>query len=342
MKTTPHDAQSAVETTEHRPDSATIIHTVITCRNGRPALLDREARQREEAEREELSLTLRSLHQIGIEQTPAPLRRLVREAEIERAVAVLRRFVLLHPGVSMEQVVEHCERAANVELDYFAHVADPLQVRHLLTYHEDIPHEELTAVDLYALDRILENGPETAITGWFGRLDPRHRALPRSTPGYLRSLVARACRDGISAARLGPLAFEVAVLSRRMQGELGWEDSRLFLSLVKQIGGDTVPGLESYLESGEASHAAAQHRAAGHTRQGAYFRQLASYFDHTALPVLERSIQAAVEQRTELVRPMASLPAPAPIACAAVPHPEPRRGLFASLFSLGLSLTARG
>ncbi len=321
----------------YRPDSASIIHAVINRRGGAPAILDREAAQREQTERANLGLLLHALHEIAEARVPSGLRRLIKESEVQRAAAVLRRFSLLHPTVSYGQLLEHCERATVAEHDPVAHLVDPLQLRHVLTFHEGIPHEELTAIDLYELDRAIEHGPESAVAAWFANVDPQRRALPGATPAYLRTLYFRAARAGVPAARLGTLSFETAVLTLRLQGVIGFEDTRLFFSLLKQIAGEDIPGLESHLESGETHHAAAQHRAAGNTRPAEYFRQLANYFDHTALPNLEQRVVHTAAERSIASQPAAHTPPPV----AATASAPVRRGFLSGLFGLGQSLFAR-
>ncbi len=335
MQTAPHHnnrlaAPGGAEAHAFRPDSAALIHTVVLRHGGAPATLDPAARQREAAERAELSAALQALHGIAIAQAPAPFQRLVREAEVTRAAAVLRRLKLLRPGLNFAQIVDHCTRAGAAS-DSFGHLVDPFQLRHLLTFHDDIPHEELTAIDLYDLDRVLENGPDSGVAAWFARLETRLPALPASTPAFLRHVFARACAAGVPATRLSALSFELSVLTLRLQNLLGFEDTRLFFSLLKQIKGEAVPGLESYLEAADAAHAATQHSAAGHSRPAWYFRQLAAYFDDTALPALERRVAATVAERTRSVPVPLPLPVPAPAPVAPV---EPRRGFLASVFEL--------
>lgn len=211
MQIAPHHthrptASSEGETHAFRPDSAALIHTVALRHGGAPAALDPAARRREELEREELSTALLSLHRIATDQAPLPLQRLVREAEVTRAAAVLRRLKLLRPEVPFAQIVDHCARAA-AATESFGHLVDPFQLRHLLTFHDDIPHEELTAIDLYDLERVLENGPETGVATWFARLEDRLPALPASTPAFLRHVFARACAAGVPVSRLSPFSF---------------------------------------------------------------------------------------------------------------------------------------
>lgn len=333
----PHDTSPAHvgEDAAYRPDSASIIHTVANRRDTAASLLDRERAQREQVERTNVGLLLHSLHEIADDRIPDGKRRLVREPEVQRAIAVLRRFSLLYPEAKLEQVLEHCERTAAQDADIAAHLIDPLQLRHVLTFHEGIPHEELTSTELFELDRAIEDGPESAIVGWFAKIGPRSAALPKATTAYLRSVFERACRAGTSAPLLDALSFEVAVLTLRIQGVIGFEDLRLFFSLLKQSAGERIPGLEGYLEAGETNHALVQHRTAGNSDSAEYFQRMAKDFDHTRLPTLE---QKAINTAAGRTTPMHAPDKPAITAA----RPVPRRGLLANLRGLGQAILARG
>ncbi len=345
MKSSPHtgthDASPAQtdEPAAYRPDSASIIHTVANRRSNTAGILDRETTQREQVERNNVSLLLHALHESGENHVPAEQRRLVREAEVQRAIAVLRRFNLLHPSVRLDQILDHCERATALDRDPVAHLVDPFQLRHVLSYHEGIPHEELTSADLCELDRIVENGPDAGIAGWFAQLGARIDALPKSTPACLRTVFERACAKRIPAARIELFAFELAVLTLRIQGPIGLEDTRLFFSLIKQIEADGIQALSGFLDATEANHAVVQHQAVGNTAATTYFRQFASDFDHNALGKLEQRLIDAANQ-PNAARPKGAVPSTGATSDAITAGN--RSGFLSGLRSLGQSLFARG
>ncbi|HLP06781.1 MAG TPA: hypothetical protein VK178_01345, partial [Opitutaceae bacterium] len=155
------------------PNSAAIIRSVINRRHGAAPVLDRTARARAETEREQLCSTLQRLHQLGESRTPVPQRRLLREAEVLAAAALLRRLALIARSLSPAQLLAHCERAAANETGLHAHLIDPLQLRHLLTCHEDLPNEQFTAVELYDLERAFEHGPLDQALNHLRRLGAR-------------------------------------------------------------------------------------------------------------------------------------------------------------------------
>lgn len=320
-----------------RPDSASIIHTVANRRDSSAAMKDRETVQREQVERNNIGLLLHALHEIADTHIPPAQRRLVQEAEIKRAIAVLRRFFLSHPGVKLEELLDHCEQATSRDRSALAHLIDPLQLRHVLTFHRGIPDAVLTAADLQALDVAVEHGLDAAVIDWFARIGLRSTSLPKATPAYLRTVFARACRPGVSGSLLEILSFESAVLNMRVQGVLGFEDTRLFFSLLKQIASGSVPGLDRYLEAGETNHAVVQHRTVGNTWAADYFKVIAAEFDHTALATLEqRVIHTAAQRAAAQPRPD---PSPATAAEPAAPEPPiapgAKRGFFSGLRGLG-------
>ncbi len=337
MATPPHPAADGSSHPNHseanfRPDSASIIHTVANRRDSTAAMKDRETAQREQIERNNIGLLLHALHEIADSHIPATQRRLIQELEIKRAIAVLRRFFLSHPGVKLEDLLDYCEQATARDRNSLAHLIDPLQLRHVLTYHTGIPNEVLTSADLHELDQAVEHGLEAAIMEWFARIGNRSTVLPKSTPAYLRTVFAKACRPGVSGALLEMLSFESAVLNMRVQGVLGFEDSRLFFSILKQIASGSVPGLDRFLEAGEANHAVVQHRSLGNTWAVEYFKAVAAEFDHTALTNLEQRVVHTAAQRAAAA---AAQPRPTPPPEPVVP--EAKRGFFSGLRGFGQS-----
>ncbi|HLP06782.1 MAG TPA: hypothetical protein VK178_01350, partial [Opitutaceae bacterium] len=159
-------------------------------------------------------------------------------------------------------------------------------------------------------------------------LGARRDTLPRTTPALLRQRLLRLGVTAASTERIPALAFELAVLDVQLHGPLGWENTRLFCALLKQINGATVPGLESYLEAAEIAHTASRYRTAGEVAQADYFRRLEAAHDHSALPLLERNVAAAAEQRS---RAAAAAPATPEVSPAARP---PRRRFLSGLLDL--------
>jgi hypothetical protein len=337
MNPTPPSGETPHHEPNYHPDSASIIHAVVTRRDRTGAIKDRETQQREQVDRTNLGLLLHSLHEIADACVPPAQRRLVQESEVQRALAVLKRFALLFPEVRLEQLLTHCEEATARDRNPVAHLIDPFQLRHVLTFQPESAAAALSAEELHTIERLAEHGPVAEIAAWFARVDATCPQLSQSAPGALRAVFARACRAFAPAAHLEALSFEISVLTLRLQGVIGFEDTRLFFSLLKQIGGATVPALDDYLQSDEVNHATNQHRATGNTIAGDYFRGLAHAFDHAKLPALERHLLATIEAR-HTPPPPAEPETPAP---AAPPAAEPRRGLFSSLRNLGQSIISR-
>ncbi len=327
MNPPPPSGQTPHSEPNYRPDSASIIHAVVTRPDRSGAIKNRETLQREQIERTNVGLLLHALHDIADATIPPAQRRLVQESEVQRAITLLRRFFLLYPDVRLEQLLTHCEEATARDRNPVAHLLDPFQLRHVLTYRASTPHTVLTAEHLTTLERLAEHSPTSEIAAWFARAGDACPQLAKSEPVGLRPVFAQACRAFTPAANLELLAFETAVLTVRTQGVVGFEDTRLFFSLLKQIGGATIPGLEGYLQSDEVNHAVVQHRASGNTATADYFRGLARDFDHSTLPALEQHLFATVEARNAPpAQPEATAPEPEPS-----PVTEPRRGLFSGL-----------
>lgn len=326
------------EDADYRPDSASIIHAVVTRRDGTAAIKDREALQREQIERTNLGLLLHALHEIADANIPPGQRRLVQESEVKRALIVLKRLALIQPEMRLEHLLTHCEEQATRDRNPVAHLIDPFQLRHVLTFQSGPQDAVLTADELLAIERLVEHGPEAEIAAWFAQLGADSARLHKSAAGSLRAIFARCSRAFAPAAHLELLASETSMITLQVQGVVGFEDTRLFFSLLKQIGAKAIPGLEDYLQSDEINHATVQHRAAGNAAMGDYFRGLASNFDHSKLPALEQHLVATLAARTA---PPPPPPEPAAPALETPTQPEPRRGLFSSLRNLGQSIIER-
>ncbi|MEN6545244.1 MAG: hypothetical protein ABFE07_04310, partial [Armatimonadia bacterium] len=294
----------------------------------------REALQREQIERTNLGLLLHALHEIADANIPPDQRRLVQESEVKRAMIVLKRLALLQPELRLEQLLTHCEEQTARDRNPVAHLIDPFQLRHLLTFQSGPQDEILTANELLTLERLVEHSPEAEIAAWFARMGADTARLPKSAAAHLRAVYAQCSRVFAPASHLELLATETALLTIQGQGAIGFEDTRLFFSLHKQNGGKATPGLEDYLQSDEINHAAAQHRAVGNTAMREYFRELAYSFDHAKLPALEQRLVATIAART------APPPQPEPevLEPESPPQPEPRRGLFSSMLNLGQAI----
>ncbi len=322
----------------YRPDSASIIHAVVTRRNPADTIKDRETQQRERIERSNLGLLLHALHDIADACIPPPQRRLVQESEVQRALTVLRRFFLVNPAVRLEDLLTHCEEATARDRNPMAHLVDPFQLRHVLTWASAVPQESWSAEDLATLERMVEHSPAAEISALFARIGKEWVQFPKSAPANLRAVFARTSRIFAPPANLEVLAFETAVITVRVQGVVGFADTRLFFALLKQIGGASLPGVDDFLQSDEINHATTLHRGFGNTAAGDYFRKLAHGFDHHKLPALEKHLFETVEARTAPPPPPPEPAAPQP---EQPPAQEPRRGLLSGLRNLSQSIVPR-
>jgi hypothetical protein len=186
---------------------------------------------------------------------------------------------------------------------------DPLQLRHLLTFHQDIPHEELTALDIQALKRTCENASKENTHLWFEAVTKRKNALPRSTPQFLRQMITELWTTG-HRDFLETLATELTVLDCAMFDALGWENSRLFLAVFKRLHGANCRPASAYIDSEEINAAIEMYKLLGDSDQVVHFRALSTTFDYSALRRLEHTMIAASRERGSRVSVTRSRPSP--------------------------------
>jgi len=282
------------------PDPGALIRAVLNRWLGPVQVLDSSALKRELAERERLGQIISRLHQIGSELMPKTLRKRASNSEIERVATILRRLSLIR-SVSADTLVAHCAHRAEADVDFRLHVADPFQLRHLLTFHDDVPHEELNALAIYRLDRAVECRDAATIENWFQETGRKRHFLPKDTPSFLKSRLLQHWSNG--RRDLESFAFEQAVLDVRIFGVIGWENTRTFYSLLKRLGGDSSACFDAYLSRDEIDEALAFHRTVRDERQQEHFRHLSARHDPAALLHLEQTIFSAAQERENQTLP---------------------------------------
>lgn len=237
------------------PAPEVTIRAVLNRRMGPVQGFTPEARQREHEEREETVRTLLTLFQSGRQQA-GDARVVVREFDVERVLAALRRLALVRRA-RPQDVAAYC--LAEADGDPFANQLDPFQLRHVLTFHDDVPHEELPFLDLCCLRTACEHGDTEAVREWFRDVAARREVLPKGATSYLKRLVLEQWR--LHGPVLDVLVEEQMVLDVQMFGAIGWENSRLFYAqLARTSGGARSPFL-AYLTSEEIEDAVRAARA---------------------------------------------------------------------------------
>jgi len=258
-------------------------------------MLDPKARACERERHEAILHTLFRLHRLSCNLVPESQRLPVTEQDVFSAILVLNR-ISITVRCPAAVVSSYCESRAVREENPRLNQLDPLQLRHLLAFHQDIPHEELTSLDIHTLRNACEKSATTDIHIWFDTVTKRKHALPVGAPQFLRQLMTdlwiAGHRDFIET-----FATELTVLDSAMFDALGWENSRLFLAIFKRIHGSACRPASIYIDAEEIDAAIEMYTQLADNDQVIHFRALSTTFEAKTLRRLEHTILAASKER---------------------------------------------
>jgi hypothetical protein len=257
-------------------------------------ILEPVARRLEIAHREACLGALLRLHRLGWNLVSEKHRTLFPEEDVQTALMILNRLVLTFK-CPLEEIVDYCETHIVRETNLRALQMDPLQLRHLLTFHQEIPHRELNAGEIHQLRTACENNDEKAVRDWFSAIARKKEVLPRDTAQYLRHLLHELLIAGHKSLDL--LATELCVLEVRMLDVIGWENGRQFFSLVKRIHGTACTSLKPFLDYADIGIALRLYRHLKMPDEVLHFRALMTAFEANDLNRLESIVQSTARER---------------------------------------------
>jgi hypothetical protein len=271
-------------------------------------MIDPTARAHESSRHEAMLNTLCRLHRLSSNLVVDPQRLPLTEQDIFSAILILNR-ISITVKCPAGAIVAYCESRAVREENPRLNQLDPLQLRHLLTFHQDIPHEELNALDIRALKRACENNAKDEIHLWFEAVTKRKNALPLGAPQFLRQLITELWTSG-NRDFVETIATELTVLDCAMFDVLGWENSRLFLSIFKRLHGSHCRPASAYMDAEEINVAVEMYKQLGDSDQVVHFRALSTTFDANSLRRLEHTILAASKERGSRISVTRNRPSP--------------------------------
>ena len=257
-------------------------------------LLDPKARAIEFSRQEAILQPLFRLHRLSCNLVPEAQRIPVTEQDVFSAILVLNRLNISVKS-PIATVLAYCEARSVREKNPRLNQLDPLQLRHLLSFHEDIPHEEMNTLDINTLRDACEKFDRNAINAWFRRIATRRHALPNAAPQFLRQMINDLWNAGHQTF-LEAFATELAVLDTSMLEALGWENSRLFLALFKRLHGSACRSATPFIDAEEIDAAIEMYKLLKDEAQLLHFRALATAFEANALRRLERTIVTASKE----------------------------------------------
>jgi|GEM_PF-3090774 len=286
------DFRGSLATLESREN---VIRNVAKKWFGPLEMLDPKARANERERHEAILHTLFRLHRLSCNLVPETQRLPLAEQDVVSAIMVLNRIAIT-VKCPVAAIVGYCESRSVREENPLLNQLDPLQLRHLLAFHQDIPHEELNALDIHTLRTACETCAKKDIHLWFETVTKRKCALPVGAPQFLRQLMSdlwlAGHRDFVET-----FATELAVLDAAMFDALGWENSRLFLAIFKRIHGASCRPVSLYIDAEEIVTAIELYEQLADNDQVIHFRALSTTFEAAALRRLEHTILAASKER---------------------------------------------
>lgn len=268
---------------------------------GAVEIIDPKARAAEINRQEVILQCLLRLHRLSCNIVTEAGRIPLNEQDVFTAIILLNRITITL-GSPHAAVLCYCEARAVREKNIRFNQIDPLQLRHLLTFHQDIPHEELNALDIQRLRTACENSESTSIISWFEAIAKRKTSLPKDAPQFLRHLAYDLWNSGHENF-LSTYARELAVLDTALLHGLGWENTRLYLVLLKRLLGSTCRSADAYLTESDIAVAIEQSKQLGQSDETVHFRMLSTVYDAAAFRRLETAIlSAAGENGSRLPR----------------------------------------
>jgi hypothetical protein len=248
---------------------------------------DHAARTRELADRERTLTALYRLYAISRRHTANHDTRNIRAGDVERVITSFRRLALMW-GLQPKEIADYCERAAVRDTNTLAHLGDPFQLRHILTFHKEPLNAQLTETELLRLRAAVLAQDRHALRAWFAALAPKRAQLPRDTSQRLRAMLLELWNAHLGD--LETLAYELTVLDVQLCDTMGWENMRMFCALLKRIGGSAHSAFGAYLNDEDIDEALQMHQSLGHADQVAHFRGLLSVYDTKLIRDLERAV----------------------------------------------------
>ena len=263
-------------------------------------MLDPIARAGERERHECILQSLLRLHRLSCNLVPEAQRLPVQEQDVFSAILVLNRIAITVKSPAAA-IVGYCEARAVREQNLRFNQLDPLQLRHLLAFHQDIPHEELNALDIQTLRSACEKSDKTSIQLWFENIAKRKDDLPKGAPQFLRQLVVDLWNEGHHDF-LDTFATELAVFDSAMFDVLGWENSRLFLAVFKRLHGKDCRPASVFIDKEEIDTAIELYKQLADPDQVIHFRALATIFEAKSLRRLEHTIISAAKENGTRIR----------------------------------------
>jgi hypothetical protein len=281
--------------------------------------MDSEGKKQEVADREATITALLDLRAIAHAGTVSGSVRAVQASDVDRVLSCFRRLTLLGK-VTPAEIAKYCEKMAADDDNEIAHRADPLSLRYVLTYHQESTRAWFAENGIERLRYVCERADLAGIRSWFETVTANTEKLPKDSCQYLRHVLLQFWNRRMGD--LETLAFEQAVLEVRLSSTVGWENTRMFYTLLRKIGGGSRSAFGAYLNSDDIKEALALHETLGQADQCAHFRALAAVHEPKLVDQLEQMVFANAAH-ADAVAATTAVVESTPVADSSVPATQP-------------------
>jgi hypothetical protein len=286
---------SALEAKKSFATGEETIRLAVSKWFGPLVISDTSARAGKNEHHETILETLLRLHAVSCSLVATEQRLPLSEQDVLATIQILN-YIAVTLHCSPKVIASRCAIRSLREHDLRANQLDPLQLRHLFTFHPDIRTAGKDICDFEALKLACEKTDFPAIHSWFETTARTKAILPKDTPQLLRQMAVDLWCDG-HRDFFETFVTELAVLDAAMFAIPGWENTRQFFAIFKRVHGTACHFAASFLKSEDITLARELHQQLGDSVQTAHFQELARTHDAPAFRHFENTILAAAKKQ---------------------------------------------
>ncbi len=256
---------------------------------------DGDARAGKNEHHETILETLLRLHTVGCSLVATEQRLPLPEQDVLATIQILN-YIAVTLHCPPKVIASRCAIRTLREQNLRANQLDPLQLRHLLTFHPDIRSAGTDICDFEVLKRACEKTDFPSLHSWFETTIKTKAMRPKDIPQLLRQMAADLWSDG-HRDFFETFVTELAVLDASMFDVHGWENTRQFFAIFKRVHGTACHYAASFLKPEDIALAIELYQQLGDTVQTVHFRELARIYDAPAFRHFEGTILAAAKEQ---------------------------------------------
>lgn len=270
------------------------IHHAMSKWFGPLVATDTSARAGKNEHHEDILETLLRLHAVSCSLVSTEQRLPLPEQDVLATIQTLN-YIAVTLHCPPKVIASRCAVRSLREQNLRANQLDPLQLRHLLTFHPDVRTAGQNACDFETLKLACEKTDFPTIHAWFETTARTKTTLAKDTPQLLRQMAIDLWDNG-HRDFFETFVTELAVLDAKMFDLAGWENTRQFFAIFKRVHGAACRFAASFFKPEDIALALELYKQLGDPVQTAHFHELASAYDAPAFRHFEFTILAAAKE----------------------------------------------